>query len=108
MTVLLRGLIDWLFPPKAPLPADARCLNCEWFIDYFEPDDYPDEVDGYCSHPAHSDPSRSPHADYGGHWTHSSQRCEWWSRSGPEGPVWGASEKRLARQAGKLPDMEGQ
>lgn len=58
-------------------PAQA-CANCAHYIDYRCPDDEPNEVDGYCSHPDHSDPAKSPHHEYGGHWTREDLKCEKW------------------------------
>lgn len=52
------------------------CQNCRYFIDYTDPDDDPDEVNGYCSfdyvnNRLHINP-------YGGHWTHSKSWCRDW------------------------------
>lgn len=74
-------LLDWLLHKameRKRLPGQA-CLTCRHF-DYCDPDAEPDEVDGYCCHPYHSDPSKSPHHKYGGHWTHSESWCEWWEQ----------------------------
>ena len=48
-----------------------KCGNCAYFIDHAQPDDLPDEPDGYCGETEH----HAEHADYGGHWTHSSNVC---------------------------------
>ena len=56
------------------------CATCRFFADHSSPDDDPDEVNGYCCHPDHSDPAKSPHYEYGGHWTHAASWCDWWEQ----------------------------
>jgi hypothetical protein len=63
--------------------ANQRCSNCCHFQDWTDLADDPDDVNGYCCHPGHSDPKRSPHWEYGGHWTHSASWCGWWDVAPP-------------------------
>lgn len=57
-------------------PSEQTCFTCGAF-DYCDPDDV-DGCDGYCGHPNHSDASKSPHYEYGGHWTSHDSWCQWW------------------------------
>lgn len=58
-------------------PADRRCENCRFFLDYRESEPDPEEVNGYCCHPMHREQG-SPNQPYGGHWTNHASWCEGW------------------------------
>lgn len=59
---------------------EETCETCVYFSDFREVETDPDEVNGYCCHPMHSEPS-SEHHDYGGHWTHHRFWCVGYTRT---------------------------
>ena len=64
-----------LFPPTRVRESGQSCLNCVHFADHFDPDEDPEEVDGYCCYD-HDVGNRWN--EYGGHWTHSESWCSEW------------------------------
>jgi len=58
-------------------PEGQLCFNCAAFS-YCDPEDV-DGCDGYCCHPDHFDRRKSPHYEYGGHWTTRGSWCDWWA-----------------------------
>lgn len=76
---------------SGPRPSDQACFTCGAFS-YCDADDV-DGCDGYCCHPDHLDPSKSPHHEYGGHWTSHDSWCRWWI----PGEVQEMAERRTRR-----------
>jgi hypothetical protein len=79
---MIRRLLHW-FGGRRKRGTDERCGNCRYFMDLSNPDDPPDEADGYCEHPFHST-WWSPHRKYGGHWTHHSTWCDIYEPTSPQ------------------------
>ena len=62
----------WSRPePSKETGEHACCKNCIYFADHSDPEDDPDEVDGYCTY----DFVNKVPNEYGGHWTHSKSWC---------------------------------
>lgn len=68
------------------MASEQTCENCRHFIDYREPDDLPDEPNGYCGYlvDTHGLDEAVRMNEYGGHWTHHTAWCEHWSGGTPE------------------------
>lgn len=75
---IVKKVLRWLGVLAAPVeqPDGQSCFNCAAFS-YCDPDDV-DECDGYCCHHDHFDKRKSPHYEYGGHWTSHGSWCDWW------------------------------
>jgi hypothetical protein len=68
-------------PSVNPVPPPGQCCaTCQYFLDYRETEG-DDWANGYCGHPWHQDPTKSPHWEYWGHWTNHADWCAWWSQS---------------------------
>lgn len=74
-----RLLLSWLRPKAIEREPHQKCATCAHFADHSNPEDDPNEVNGYCCHPNHRHKS-SPHYEYGGHWTHSESWCQLWEK----------------------------
>jgi hypothetical protein len=86
-------------------PENQTCMTCAAFS-YCDPDDI-DGCDGYCCHPDHSDPSKSPHHEYGGHWTAHDSWCQWWRAASADVLHERRTERALAlRQAADAVDPQ--
>jgi hypothetical protein len=70
-------LIAWAAAEPKSQRDDEACANCEFFKDYRATEGN-DWANGYCAHPDHFDQKKSPHWEYGGHWTNHESWCQWW------------------------------
>jgi hypothetical protein len=90
---MLGRLLNWIGRVTAErdrLPGQS-CESCCHFIDYRDPDDDPDEVNGYCGELVDrlGLTEALKENEYGGRWVHSGQWCGAWE-GGP--PLWGKPE----------------
>lgn len=86
MKDVLKVLFGWLAPTEVAaagsIASDAAshaartCASCRHFSDHSQPDDDPDEPNGYCCHDFTMGVVSN---EYGGHWTHSASWCRDWS-----------------------------